>query len=136
MDERPRVLVVSDDLLKAQRWTEWLGEEGFSVTTCPGTHVIGNCPRLEGNACSWREEADLAVVDVLPSPDVELYGEWPEPACTKLRDDGRTVFVHEPQVDISFGEEGVHIGSRVTKARFIPAVVEAWRKDAKPETAE
>lgn len=85
-------LVVSQDPGTAERWSRWLETVGFEVSGCPGPHVMWACPRLDGEACPRRERADVAVVDLASSDTGELYGGFAERMCTKLPDDGRTLF--------------------------------------------
>jgi hypothetical protein len=122
MPGRQRALIVSEDSSRAGRWAVWLEEEGYSASRCPGPHAVAECPRLQRTPCSLREAVDVAVVDVHPLGATELYGGWAERACTKIPDDGRTVFVHEPRIDGTFAGEGMHIGARVRRDALISAV--------------
>jgi hypothetical protein len=122
MGGRPKALIVSEDSAKIDRWALWLEDEGFAVSTCPGPHVSANCPRLDGSPCSIREAVDFAVIDVHPLGASELYGGWAERSCTKIPDDGRSVFVHTPRIETSFRENGVHVGYRVSKDSLLAAI--------------
>jgi hypothetical protein len=122
MGTRPHVLIVTEDSAKLNRWAVWLESEGYEVSSCPGPHVTGRCPRQAGVASSLREAADIAVVDVHPIGSSELYGGWAERSCTKIPDDCRTVFVHEPRLGVSFREDGIQVSDRVTKFSLLSAV--------------
>jgi hypothetical protein len=122
MGTRPNVLIVTEDSSTLNRWAQWLEGEGFTVSSCPGPHVVSRCPRLDGFPCSLRQGADLAVVDIHPLGAGELYGGWTERACTKIPNDLRTVLVHEPHVESGFAERGIHLGYRVTRESLLSAV--------------
>jgi hypothetical protein len=122
METRSNVLIVTEDSATLDRWARWLESEGFTVSSCGGPHVVGRCPRLDGSPCSLREAADLAVVDIHPAGSGELYGGWAERACTKIPNDLRTVLVHEPRVDSTFADDGIHLGFRVTRESLMSAV--------------
>lgn len=122
MATRPNVLIVTEDSSIRDRWGVWLEGEGFAVTSCPGPHVVGRCPRLEGSPCALRQSVDVAVVDIHPPGSGDLYGGWAEQACTKIPNDLRTILVHTPHVTSSFAEQSLHLGSRVTKESLLAAV--------------
>jgi hypothetical protein len=122
MGIRPNVLIVTEDSSTLDRWAQWLESEGFAVSSCPGPHIVDRCPRQAGVPCPLRQAADLAVVDIHPLGSGELYGGWAERACTKIPNDLRTVLVHEPRVDSSFAEGGIHLGYRVSKETLMVAV--------------
>ena len=122
MGTRPNVLIVTEDSSTLNRWAHWLEGEGFAVTSCPGPHVVEKCPRLDGSACSLRQSADLAVVDIHPRRSGELYGGWAERACTKIPNDLRTVLVHEPHVESGFSEGSIHLGYQVTRESLLSAI--------------
>jgi hypothetical protein len=122
MLERQRALIVTEDSSNMNRWAMWLEEEGFSVSSCSGPHTVGRCPRLDGIRCSLREAAEIAVVDVHPLGETEVYGGWAERSCTRIPDDGRTVFVHEPRINGTFSDGGIHIGARVSRDALVSAV--------------
>jgi hypothetical protein len=122
MGTRPNVLIVTEDSSTLNRWGQWLESEGFTVSSCPGPHVVNRCPRLDGSSCSLRQSADFAVVDIHPLGSGELYGGWAERACTKIPNDLRTVLVHEPHVDCTFAEESIHVGYRVSKESLMSAI--------------
>ena len=93
--KRPvNALVVSEDFERRNRWAAQLRQVGFQTATCPGPFRMAECPRLDEELCPLREWAEVAVVDVPPGAETELYGGMPERVCTTLPDDGRTVFVH------------------------------------------
>jgi hypothetical protein len=93
MSERGTALIVADEVWKADLWTAWLREAGYSTISCPGPRVTFRCPREEGGLCAVRDMVDLAVVDVPEDPDGP-YGGWPERSCTLMPDDGTTLFLH------------------------------------------
>ena len=80
-----RVLVVSDDAEKRDFWIASLGLAGYDTNACPGPGAARDCPRLHGIRCSLRESAEVAVVDLDSDEDT--------PVCSKVPDDGGTVFV-------------------------------------------
>ena len=80
-----RVLVVSDETAVSDFWMASLELDGYDTESCPGPSAAQDCPRLHGVRCALRERADIAVVD-LDCEDDAL-------ACTKVPDDGGTVFV-------------------------------------------
>jgi hypothetical protein len=90
----PNALVVSEDFVRRNRWAEALRAEGMQTATCPGPFVTPDCPRIDDEQCPLREWAQVAIVEVPPGIDTELYGGMPERACTTLPDDHRTVFVY------------------------------------------
>jgi hypothetical protein len=122
MATRPNVLIVTEDPSRLNRWALWLEGEGFVVSSCSGPHLNPQCPRMDGVACSIRQRADMAVVDVHPLGTNELYGGWAARACTKIPDDCRTVFVHEPRLGMRFREEGIHMDERVDRESLLSAV--------------
>ena len=80
-----RVLVVTDDAEVADYWKASLELEGYDAETCLGPGAARDCPRLHGIRCSLRERADVAVVDLDCDEDAA--------ACTRVPDDGSTVFL-------------------------------------------
>ena len=52
---------------------------------CVGPGLTLDCPRLHGGHCVLREASDAAIVDLACDEDADL--------CTKVPDDGGTVFV-------------------------------------------
>lgn len=80
-----RVLVVTDDAAAADFWKASLELDGYDTATCPGPGAARDCPRLHAVRCTLRERADVAVVDLDCDEDAL--------ACTKVPDDGGTVFV-------------------------------------------
>ncbi len=95
-------LVVTEDLAQLARWTDWLERAGVAVATCPGPAVRGRCPRMEAKPCPLREAVQIAVVG---TRSIE-GGRWtkrPERRCTRVPDDGTTVFVDEFGVQATVG---------------------------------
>ncbi|MGH2578952.1 MAG: hypothetical protein ACRDG9_14570, partial [Actinomycetota bacterium] len=80
-----RVLVVTDDRDTADFYTAVLELEGYDTDLCSGPGAARDCPRLHGARCSLRERADVAVIDLDCDEDAT--------SCTKVPDDGGTVFV-------------------------------------------
>jgi hypothetical protein len=85
-----RVLIVTDDLDAEDFWTAWVALDGYDVETCRGPGVARDCPRLHGIGCALRERSDVAVVDLDCDEDAL--------ACSKVADDGGTVFVRRSSV--------------------------------------
>jgi CheY-like chemotaxis protein len=85
MTETSRVLVVTDDADTRDLWTASLELAGYDTDTCLGPGDTRDCPRLHGARCIDREGAEVAVVDLDCDEDAL--------ACTKVPDDGGTVFV-------------------------------------------
>jgi hypothetical protein len=79
------VLVVTDDADTRDYWAATLELAGYHTDTCPGPGGVTDCPRLHGVRCTLREGAEVAVVDLECDEDAL--------ACTKVTDDGGTVFV-------------------------------------------
>ena len=121
-------LIVSEDSSRASRWAQWLEQVGFITLTCQGPDLAWQCPRLEGQRCPRRELADVAVVELGPPVWTEPHGGWTARSCTKLPDDGSTVFVHQPHLEATFSEEQLHLASPATPAAFVAAVQEARRR--------
>jgi hypothetical protein len=84
------VLVVSEDLVEADRWARWLEGAGFLAVMCAGPRLRHDCPRVDGRPCLLREAVAAAVV-----ADDPLQGaiDPVEPSCTRLPDDGTTIRV-------------------------------------------
>jgi hypothetical protein len=80
-----RVLVVTDDLDAADFVTASLVIAGYDTERCDGPGAARDCPRLHGVACTLRERADVAVVDLDCDEDALV--------CSKVPEDGGTVFV-------------------------------------------
>jgi hypothetical protein len=116
------VLVVSENLATCVGWGTVLRNAGYRVLTCPGPSQYP-CPRLGTGPCSVREHADCAVVEVQGFGGLP-YGEWGEHACTKLPDDGRTIFISEP--DGPRGP-GAHLSHPVSPDLLLNAVDAALR---------
>jgi hypothetical protein len=85
-----RVLVVTDDPDAADFMTASLALDGYDTETCDGPGAARDCPRLHGVACTLRERADVAVVDLDCDEDVLV--------CSRDPDDGGTVFVRRSSV--------------------------------------
>lgn len=60
-EKRPRLLVVSGDPDRRERWARLLAETGSEVARCVGPSV--NCAILKGTRCPLLEEADIALYD-------------------------------------------------------------------------
>ncbi len=122
-ESRPRnVLIAGEDFVRRGTWGRWLRRAGFHTATCPGPHVVPGCPRIAGDPCPLREWADVAVVDVSPPDDLELAGGWEERLCTRLPDDGRTVFVRGPRAETPDHDERVAIRHPLTPQTLEDAV--------------
>ncbi len=85
MDRPQRGLVVTDDLERAAIWMSRLHGAGYTTAGCVGPGLTLDCPRLHGGRCVLREVSDVAIVDLACDDDADL--------CTKIPDDGSTVFV-------------------------------------------
>jgi hypothetical protein len=103
MCERRTALVVAEEAWKADLWTGWLREAGYSTLSCLGPRVTSRCPGEEGGHCAVRDMADFAVVDV-PEESDGLYGGWPERSCTIVPDDGTTVLLYKDGGRLEGGE--------------------------------
>ena len=57
----PRLLVVSGDADRRERWAAVLAETGYDVSRCAGPAT--SCAIVEGRRCPLLEEADLALYD-------------------------------------------------------------------------
>jgi hypothetical protein len=78
-------LVVSPDLQRGVLWIGWLRRAGYRPLGCVGPDLTLDCPRLRGAPCSVRESVSVAIVDLDPGASARI--------CTRLPDDGTTVFV-------------------------------------------
>jgi hypothetical protein len=87
--ERYDTVVVGPDTGTTLEWVTWLRARGERVARCPGPYVI-MCPRVDGYRCPLREAADYAIVEWQPDDDEHLGHH--ERYCTRLPDDGRTIF--------------------------------------------
>jgi hypothetical protein len=85
MDTLKRALVVTDDLDRAATWMGWLRRADYVALGCVGPGLTLDCPRLHGTRCVLREICDVALVDLASDEDADL--------CTKIPDDGSTVFI-------------------------------------------
>jgi hypothetical protein len=104
----------------------WLSRVGLETLWCRGPNARPDCPRLEGDACPLREVADLAVVDVRASGEGELWAGWPERACTKVDDDGGTLFVDDRVIELGAGGR-IRLAHPPTEAVMGAVVEEAVR---------
>ena len=57
----PRLLVVSGDPDRRERWARALAETGYGVSRCVGP--TGTCAIVRGQRCPLLAEADIAVYD-------------------------------------------------------------------------
>ena len=85
MPGRPTALVVTPDLERAAAWMGWLRRAGYISVGCVGPGLTLECPRVRGGRCQLRETVSVAIVDRDSDTDAQL--------CTRVPDDGRTVFV-------------------------------------------
>lgn len=60
-EKGPRLLVVSGDPDRRERWARMLAETGYDVARCVGPTVT--CAIVQGRRCPLLEEADLALYD-------------------------------------------------------------------------
>jgi len=97
---RDRILVVTDDAERADFWAASLELEGYDADICSGPGASRDCPRLHEVRCSLRERARVALVDLDCDEDA--------PVCTKIPDDGGTVFVRR-SFSIGRGELSIAI---------------------------
>jgi hypothetical protein len=116
MGQTVAALVVSEDWATVSQWRDWLEEAGFVVATCPGPRLTRTCPRRNGHPCPLRECMGIALVDV-PSHDEDAPGSEPERWCTKVLDDGGTVFIHE--VDLSGFQDRLHLTGPATRPALV-----------------
>jgi hypothetical protein len=116
------VLVVGEDFVRRGTWGRWLRAAGFHTATCPGPDVSPGCPRTAGDACPLREWARVAVVDLSGREELGLYGGWTDRLCTRLPDDGGTVFVHTPEAGLHDGAARAGLVQPVTNASLEGAV--------------
>lgn len=114
------VLVVGENPVQLGRWSAWLEQAGWTPVTCPGPRLTWGCPRLHGRPCPRRELADAAVV-ALP------VDEWGEDLCTKVPDDGITVFLGDAAVSLRVREKGIEVSERAP-GLLIDAVRDALRR--------
>ena len=120
-----KILLVGDDPAQLRRWSACLEHAGWTAVICPGPRHTWGCPRLDGEPCARRELVDAAVV-ALP---LDEWGE--ERLCTKVPDDGTTVFLDgttvflgKPAVSLRIREKGVEV-SEETPGLLIDAVRDA-----------
>ncbi len=90
----PSALLVTADPLVANRWAATLEEAGYYPTRCDGRHLTERCPRFAGLPCPLRDRVDVAVVDLRVLGGLEPTAENLARSCTRVPDDGMTVFVH------------------------------------------
>jgi hypothetical protein len=126
MDGPVSVVVVSRDERRVETWGRWLRSAGYLTITCPGPTAV-DCPRLDGGRCSRRNLFDLGVVDVESGSGAETLSGWPERACLKVPDDGRTVFVDSLEQQPPFGDESPWIPGSPTRETMLAAVRRAGR---------
>lgn len=60
-EKGPRLLVVSGDPDRRERWARVLAETGYDVARCAGP--ASSCAIMEGRRCPLLEEADVALYD-------------------------------------------------------------------------
>jgi len=60
-EKGPRLLVVSGDPDRRERWARALAETGYDVSRCAGP--TGTCAIVQGQRCPLLAEADIAVYD-------------------------------------------------------------------------
>lgn len=130
MDKPRGALIVSYDGARAARWGVWLEQAGFFTTTCPGLYLSNQCPRFNGEPCPRRELVEVAVVDLDSAEPAQLCGDWAQRTCTKLPDDGSTVFVHGPEHAGRFRDDQLHATNPSFPAALVAPVFEAWRRNA------
>jgi hypothetical protein len=113
-----RVLVVTDDAEVADFCGAVLALDGYDTEMCPGPGAARDCPRLHGVPCTLRERADVAVIDLDCDDDAG--------ACSKVPDDGSTVFVRRsvsvpPREELSRAVEDVRRHARALHGAEIDA---------------
>lgn len=59
--EAPRLLVVSGDADRRERWARVFAEAGYDIARCVGPAVT--CAILQGRRCPLLDEADIALYD-------------------------------------------------------------------------
>lgn len=59
--DAPRLLVVSADAGRRERWARVFAETGYDITCCAGPGA--SCPVLQRRRCSLLAEADIALYD-------------------------------------------------------------------------
>jgi hypothetical protein len=84
MSRRATALVVTADLGRAAAWSAWLRKAGHASVGCVGPGLTLGCPRVRGARCQLREMVRLTIVDLECDTNA---------LCTRVPDDGRTVFV-------------------------------------------
>ena len=60
-EKGPRLLVVSGDPDRRERWARVLAETGYEVSRCVGP--TATCAIVQGKRCPLLEEADIALYD-------------------------------------------------------------------------
>ena len=120
---RPRPLLVSKDFVTRQRWALWLQVEGLDVATCAGPGAVVRCPRALGLSCVLREWADVAVIDVGAGDDAR--GAWESLSCTKLRDDTRTLLVHDQGIHPRLGDAAPAVSHPIEREQLVNAIRQA-----------
>lgn len=115
-----KVLVVGENADQLQRWSIWLEQAGWTAVMCPGPNLTWGCPRADGLPCPRRELADVAVVALSDDERKE------ERLCTKVPDDGTTVFLKDGDVSLRVREKGIQVSERAPGV-LIEAVRDALR---------
>jgi hypothetical protein len=119
MGTPPKGLVVTCDYERADTWRGWLRRAGYVTLGCVGPGLTLDCPRVRGARCVLREGVNVAIVDVGCDADAGL--------CTRLADDGSTVFVPR---DGSSAVSRASVMERVSAAsrshRAVPATHRPW----------
>ena len=126
MDGPVSAVVVSPDEQRARTWSAWLRGAGYATVICPGPEGM-DCPRLDGERCLRRQLFDLAVIDVEPTDGAETWGGWPQRACTKEPDDGRSVLVGGSEAQPPFADSSIWLAGPPTPESLVAAIRRAGR---------
>ncbi len=59
--DAPRLLVVSADVDRRERWARGFSDTGYEITRCAGPGA--SCAILQGHRCPLLAEADIALYD-------------------------------------------------------------------------
>ncbi|HSL66982.1 MAG TPA: hypothetical protein VK977_02345 [Actinomycetota bacterium] len=124
-------LVVTNDLADLARWMEWLERAGFAVAACPGPTVRARCPRLEDRSCLLRETVNVAVVAVPPEGALDRTPAQPERRCTKVPDDGSTIFIDQFGIQATVGDLPTRLG-RPTESLLLATASHLCGRQASP----
>ena len=103
-------LVVTEDLVELARLTDWLERGGFIPVACAGPRLRDRCPRTEGAPCLLRDAVDVAVVGTLSLQRTDPHSKPISIDCTKMPDDGTTVFVGQGGVHVIIGDRQERLG--------------------------